>query len=166
MLRCGSCDCGHASPARRIRSLRRPAPVPLFRLHQLQPIRRPQDLHLTNQRPDSSVSFLPDAPVAQSSYWCEPEQSRAAPSCLGARAPWRHRPGPGSGVQVSSAEMADSSLLSSLIGRDLSGPCCHWPEMRALKGSSLARRRHEARAQRLAPELLLALVRVTHCVSS
>lgn len=126
----------------------------------------PQDLHLTNQKTGPSVSFLPDAPVAQSSYWCEPEQSRAAPSCLGARAPWRHRPGPGSGVQVSSAEMADSSLLSSLIGRDLSGPCCHWPETRALKGSSLARRRHEARAQRLAPELLLALVRVTHCVSS
>ena len=139
--------------------------MPLFRLQQLQPIRRPRDLHLTNQKPGSSVSFLPDAPVAQSSYWCEPEQSRAAPSCLGARTPWRHRPGPGSGVQVSSTEMEDCSVTSALIGRDLSMPSCHWSETRALKGSSLARR-EEARAKRLAPELLLALVRVTHCVSS
>ena len=120
--------------------------MPLFRQHHLQPIRRHKDLDVTNEKAGMSVSFPPDAPVAQSSYWCEPEQSRAAPSCLGARTPWRHRPGPGSGVQVSSTEMADSSLTSDLIGRDLSGTCCHWSETGALKGSSLARRRHEPSA--------------------
>ena len=134
----------------------------LFRLHQLQPIRRPRDLPLTNQKPGWSVSFLPDAPVAQSSYWCEPEQSRAAPSCLGARTPWRHRPGPAAwrpGLQLRDGRLLDNKrshwtrpgdALLSLV-RD-EGP----------EGVFLSP--EEARAKRLA--LLLALVRVTHCVSS